>query len=82
MRDFRLPDGTETNSADKYIDTWREFAKPIEVMTGLKHVSFDPGIQFASDTRIITLPTWFIERLNDYYKKVHDDYYEMMNKGS
>jgi len=80
-----LPDGTETNSNEVYIETWRKFAKPIEVMTGLKHIAFDPGVQFFDprhQSKHITLSAWFIKLLNDYIKKVHDDYYRMMNEGS
>ncbi len=82
MRSGRLPDGTETNSIDGYVNSWQKLATPIEVMTGLKCVSFDPNIQFSSEEKLITLPVWFIELINNYYKEVHDDYYRMMNEGS
>ncbi len=67
-RIWRLPDNTNTNCADEYIDAWRKLAEPVEEMTGLKHIAFDPGVQFSSGDHLITLPTWFIELLNKYYE--------------
>ncbi len=69
MTGGRLPDGTETNSNKVYIDTWRKLAEPLEKMTGLEHIAFDPGVQFSSGEKIITLPVWFLELLNNYYRE-------------
>ncbi len=45
VRTFRLPNGTTTNSATKYCNAWREFAKPIEKALNVEVFAYDPGIQ-------------------------------------
>jgi len=71
MDTFRLPDGGETRSAERYIEAWRQFCEPLEKLTGLTHTGFDPGALFSAPDgkRTISLPTWFMVLVNEGLKK-------------
>jgi hypothetical protein len=65
---YRLVDGTITNSFKKYCKSWYDLAKPIEEELGLRLESFDPSINFIDKEKAfkqtINLPVWFMKRLN------------------
>ncbi len=66
MRGGRFPNSFEnTHSNKKYIDAWREFARPITELTGMKHWAFDPGVSYRNDSKTINLPEWFIALVNE-----------------
>lgn len=44
----RLPDGHYTKNRRHYHKAWKELAKPIEVATGAKLVSYGPVLEFAT----------------------------------
>lgn len=65
---YQLPSGEVIKDADRYCREWRAFAKPIEILTGLRLSSYDPGLYFVgngSDGHSLSLPTWFVEKVNE-----------------
>jgi hypothetical protein len=65
-----LPTGEQATSWGAYAKAWREFAKPIELATGMRAYGYEPGIAFANERETISLHTWFIQRINAALKAV------------
>ena len=67
---YELPDGKVTINYRRYISSWRKLCKPIEDLTGIWHIAFDPDVQFRSGEDFITLPVWFLNLVNCSLQKV------------
>lgn len=71
----RLPNGKCTYDVNKYIKSWRDFARPICEATGSKLHAFDPSIQIriGDDGKrfgtVVSLPNVFVEALNKALQK-------------
>lgn len=62
----RLPNSDKVTKRDKkYVDAWREFARPITELTGMTHWAFDSGVSFRHEDKTIHLPEWFIALVNE-----------------
>ena len=44
MKSAKVPDGTTTRDIDMYVRSWRDLARPIEIITGWKCYGFNPGL--------------------------------------
>ncbi|KKK72475.1 hypothetical protein LCGC14_2903520, partial [marine sediment metagenome] len=46
-------------------DEWRELARPLEELTGIKHSAFDPDVLFHYEGRkSVSIPRWLLELIN------------------
>jgi len=63
-----------------YIDEWRQLAKPIERMSGVKHIAFDPDILFWFEKKTADIPRWFIELLNSGILKLEAENAELKRR--
>lgn len=66
MSEYRKPDGEYTSDAEDYVEAWRAMIQPVIEATGLVLRSFDPdfGLQTPDFRRTVSLPAWFVKRLN------------------
>jgi len=72
MRCHSLPNGQTTGSTKKYLDAWREFAKPICNATNTVLWAFDPGISIRTKDKYslsVDLPRWFVIKINEALRK-------------
>lgn len=70
---YCMPDSrTVTSSSAKYVKAWKDLAKPIEKEFDLRLAGFDPDFLFYTKNdglnTSITLPVWFVKRLNEKMK--------------
>jgi hypothetical protein len=65
---YRKPDYETTDDIDEYLESWKEFAIPIEKFMGMTMNGFDPGIGLVNGDLSVMLPTWFVRKFNDAYK--------------
>ncbi len=50
----------------EYVDEWRELARPLEELTGIKHSGFDPDVLFHyGDRKSVSIPRWLLELINE-----------------
>lgn len=60
--------GEETTDLDKYLDAWKELARPIEELTDWELSGFDPGLHFRHkdhrSSRSLILPLDFVAQIN------------------
>jgi len=75
VRYFRCTTGKTTKSFRAYRSSWSRIINPLEKITGMKCVAFDPGIdlaEFANGQRVngstVQLPLWFAKRLIERHK--------------
>lgn len=69
----KKPDESLTDNVDEYIDSWIEFVEPIRKATDTNVTAFGGGAYLEEkridkiSPRVISLPTWFIERFNENF---------------
>ena len=61
---YRTPDGNFTDNVKAYIAAWQDFAEPICTATGTQLSAFDPDIQISTERTALSLPVWFVAKIN------------------
>ena len=56
----------DNSLTDEYIDYWTQLAAPLVAVTGLELYAFDLGIVLSDGQQLVSLPTWFVERVNQH----------------
>lgn len=74
LRDWRLPDGSFTNSVIEHVRAWKQFGRPIAKATNCPIGGFGGGIDYQyvkmrGNNKLglygqVQLPMWFIIKLN------------------
>jgi len=72
-KSFRLPDQTATTDIKKMIKAWHDLSRPIEELTGLRLLGFDPGLLLTGNNTSFDCPLWLAEAFNSGIEKVRRD---------
>jgi len=66
----RLPDNTETESGEEYVEAWQVLARPIKEYFGFESMAFDPDYQFYNPDKqaSVDMPVWLVKMLNQVIK--------------
>jgi hypothetical protein len=68
-RYFHRPNGKLTESVPFYLKEWRQIIRPLEKLTGMKVIGFDPGFLLARVENgkvvqgTVDIPMWFAKIL-------------------
>jgi hypothetical protein len=82
-RYFHRPNGKLTKSVKFYLKEWRQIIRPLEKLTGMKVIGFDPGFLLARIENgktvqgTVDIPMWFAKILVEQFQSLNealDDY--------
>jgi len=59
-----LPSGKSTSSSGLYVGEWRRFAEPLRAALNAQIYSFDPGVSFRFNGRVINFDFDVVRELN------------------
>lgn len=69
-----LPSGMTASNHDEYVEKWSKATERICKHLDMKMLQFDPGVSLVGKergpVRSFWLPTWFLERLDDAFRKL------------
>jgi len=73
VRQFNLPDGTQTTSVKKHVKEWESIYKPFCDYFGCRVVGYDPGILFSYNNQSFEMPTIIVREISEMIKN-HKEY--------
>jgi hypothetical protein len=76
---FTRPNGKVTESVDFYLKEWRQIIRPLEKLTGMKVIGFDPGfllVQIKNRKTVqgatVNIPMWFAKILVEKFQSLNE----------